>query len=68
MSVGTYSQFMDINNPLSIPVHDFLENAYDVNGNLLTVIYKNGGPSGRVVCTLTMTYDGSGNLLTLTRA
>lgn len=68
MTIGKYNRNSDMGNPLSIPVHDFLENTYDGNGNLLTVVYKLGGVSGEVVCTLTMTYDGNGNLLTLTRA
>jgi hypothetical protein len=33
----------------------------------VTIVYKTGGASGTVVATLTLTYDGSANLLTVTK-
>lgn len=47
-------------------VYDYLSLSYTDN-NLTTVVYKNGGPSGTVVATLTLTYDGS-NLISLTKS
>lgn len=67
MSLGKYDRVTDMSNPLGIPAHDFIQNTYDVSGNLTVVEYKLGGQVGTVVAVLTMTYDGSGNLLTVTR-
>lgn len=52
---------------LGIPPHDYIGNTY-TGSNLTTVVYKRGGASGTTVATLTMTYDGSNNLLTVTRS
>lgn len=52
---------------LEIPTHDFVQNTY-TTGNLTQVVFKRGGASGKTVATLTMTYDGSNNLLTVTRS
>ena len=41
--------------------------SYDANSNPLTVVYKKGGAAGSTVATLTLTYDGSGNVSTVTR-
>ena len=62
-----YSRETDMSNPLGIPAHDFINNTYDVDGNLTVVEYKLGGSAGTVVATLTMTYDATGNVLTVTR-
>ena len=51
---------------LGIPEHDYIANTY-TGTNLTEVVYKTGGASGTVVATLTLTYDGGGNLLTVTR-
>lgn len=51
---------------LSIPDADYISLGY-TGANLTTVVYKSGGASGTVVATLTLTYDGSGNILTVTR-
>jgi hypothetical protein len=51
---------------LNIPPHDYISNTYE-SGNLTQAVYKAGGSSGQIVATLTMTYDGSNNLLTVTR-
>ena len=52
---------------LGVPVHDYIANTY-TGDNLTEVVFKAGGASGTVVATLTLTYDGSGNLLTVTRS
>jgi hypothetical protein len=52
---------------LEIPTHDYIANTYTGNNPTQTV-FKRGGASGKIVLTLTMTYDGSGNLLTLARS
>ena len=62
-----YSRETDMSNPLRIPAHDFINNTYDVDGNLTVVEYKLGGSAGDIVMTLTMTYDATGNVLTVTR-
>jgi hypothetical protein len=52
---------------LAIPEHDYIALSYST-GNLTGLVYKTGGASGSTVATLTLTYDGSGNLLTVTRS
>jgi|GEM_PF-4731403 len=52
---------------LVIDEHDFIDCGYDVNGNLTSAVYKTGGAGGATVATLTLTYDGSGNLDTVTK-
>jgi hypothetical protein len=52
---------------LEIPPHDYYINTW-TDGKITQTVYKRGGASGTVVATVTMTYDGSGNLLTVTRA
>ena len=52
---------------LEIPTHDYIGNTY-TGSNLTQVVFKRGGASGKTVATLTMTYDGSNNLLTVTRS
>lgn len=52
---------------LQIPEHDYGANTYDGDSNLLTTVYRKGGPTGTIVATVTMTYDANGNLLTFRR-
>ena len=52
---------------LEIPTHDYIENSY-TGSNLTQTVFKRGGSSGKVVATLTLTYDGSNNLLTVARS
>ena len=52
---------------LEIPTHDYIVNTW-TGSNLTQTVFKRGGASGKTVATLTMTYDGSGNLLTVTRS
>ncbi len=51
---------------LNIPLHDYVSCSY-TGTNLTGVVFKNGGSSGNTVATLTLTYDGSNNLLTVTK-
>jgi hypothetical protein len=53
---------------LEVPTHDYISNTYDGSNNLTETVFKRGGSSGVTVAMLTYTYDGSGNLLTVTRA
>jgi hypothetical protein len=48
-------------------VYDYISLSYTGN-NLTTVVYKTGGASGTTIATLALTYDGSNNLLTVTRS
>ena len=52
---------------LEIPTHDYIENTY-TGSNLTQVVFKRGGASGKIVATLTMTYDGSNNLTSVTKS
>jgi len=52
---------------LNIPVHDYLSLSY-TGSDLTEVIYKTGGSGGTTVATLTLTYDGSNNLISVTKA
>jgi len=52
---------------LEIPTHDYIANTY-TGTNLTQAVFRRGGASGKVVATLTMTYDGSDNLLTVARS
>jgi len=49
-----------------IPIHDYRALGY-TSGNLTSVTYKTGGAGGTTVATLTLGYDGSGNLVSLTK-
>lgn len=52
---------------LSVPEHDYIGITNDANGNPTTVVYRYGGPSGQIVCTVNMGYDGNGYLTSVTR-
>ena len=52
---------------LSIPEHDYISLGY-TDGNLTNVTYKQGGSSGTTVGSLTLTYDGNGNLSSVTKS
>lgn len=51
---------------LNIPIHDYVSLGY-TGSNLTSVIYKVGGASGETVASLALTYDGSNNLITVTK-
>jgi len=52
--------------------YDFIQLTYVSAGNGIgeveTVTYRQGGSGGTIVATLTLTYDGSDNLDTITRS
>lgn len=56
-------------NQLVPEVYDFLDLTYDgvVVDQVNSVEYKTGGAGGTTVATLSMTYDGNGNVKTVTR-
>ena len=52
---------------LSIPEHDYIALSY-TGSNLTGVEYKDGGAGGTTVATLTLAYDGSDNLTSVTKS
>jgi hypothetical protein len=52
---------------LSIPEHDYISLSY-TGTNLTGVVYKTGGSGGTTVGTLTLAYDGSANLISVTKS
>lgn len=52
---------------LEIPPHNYIGMTY-TGSNLTGVIYKTGGSAGTTVATLTLVYDGSNNLISVTRS
>jgi len=52
---------------LSIPEHDYIALSY-TGSNLTGVVYKDGGSGGTTVATLTLAYDGSNNLTSVTKS
>lgn len=52
---------------LEIPEHDYIALSYTA-GNLTGVVYKTGGSGGTTVATLTLAYDGSGNLTSVAKS
>ena len=51
---------------LEIPPHDYISLSY-TGSNLTGVVYKTGGSGGTTVATLTLGYDGSDNLISVTK-
>lgn len=51
----------------SLPSYDYISCSY-TGSNLTGVVYKSGGSSGSTVATLTLTYDGSNNLTSVTKS
>ena len=52
---------------LEIPQHDHISLTY-TGSNLTGVVYKTGGSGGTTVATLTLAYDGSNNLISVTKS
>jgi hypothetical protein len=52
---------------LEIPEHDYIALSY-TGSNLTGVVYKIGGASGTTVATLVLVYDGSSNLVSVTKS
>jgi hypothetical protein len=51
----------------SLPTYDYISCSY-TGTNLTGVVYKSGGSSGTTVATLTLGYDGSNNLTSVTKS
>jgi hypothetical protein len=51
----------------SLPTYDYISCSY-TGSNLTGVVYKSGGSSGTTVATLTLGYDGSNNLTSVTKS
>lgn len=70
LDAGTYS-VTQIADGLSIPKYDYISLTYVASGNgvgeIETVTYKTGGSSGITVGALTLGYDASNRLSTVTR-
>ena len=66
LDAGTYS-LTQIAEGLSIPKYDYMSLSY-TGSNVTGVTYKQGGSGGITVATLTLTYDGSDNLTSITRS
>ena len=73
VSVGDVEIKNDSGNPiptiqgLEIPAHDYIALSY-TGANLTGVVYKDGGSGGTTVATLTLAYDGSSNLTSVTKS
>ena len=66
-SPATVSGTVNALQGLSIPEHDYIDMTY--SGTTLTgVVYKSGGSGGTVVATLALAYDGSNNLISVTKS
>ena len=68
---GLSSTRVVVDNPMgfSIPEYDYIGlTSYDANGNLLITQYRKGGASGILTGTVTMTYDGSNRMISITKS
>lgn len=66
ISLGQYSVDRQIDG-IGIPPYDYVSLTNYSGTNPQTITYKVGGASGTTVATLTLTYDGSGNLTSITK-
>lgn len=57
----TYLHVLTSGSP-AIPSHDATDLTYNGSNQLTTVEYYSGGLAGTLVATMTLTYDGSGNV------
>jgi hypothetical protein len=63
---GRYSSSAVISG-LNIPQHDYISLTY--SGDLITqAVFKVRGAAGDTVATLAFTYDGNGNVVTVTKS
>lgn len=62
----TANNYLAALNSLTPSVFDYISLTYTL-GNVTTVVYKNGGAGGTTISTLTLAYDGSGNLTSVTK-
>ena len=51
----------------AIPEHNYVSMTY-TGTSLASITYKQGGASGTAVATLSLTYDGNGNVSTITKS
>jgi hypothetical protein len=58
---------VNILNTLVTQNYDYISCSY-TGDNLTGVVFKTGGSTGTTVATLALTYDGSNNLLTVTKS
>lgn len=67
-TAGVHTQHVNVDNlvGLNVPEHDYISLGY-TGSNLTSVIYKLGGSGGATVATLSLAYDGSNNLTSITR-
>ncbi len=54
-------------NSFNIGAYDYIALSNYSGNNPQTITYKNGGASGTTIATLTIVYDGSGNILSVTK-
>jgi hypothetical protein len=64
---GTYANAVMAFQPLAPSNYDYIALGY-TGSNLTTVRYYLGGAGGTLVVSLTLAYDGSGNLMSVTRS
>lgn len=64
---GTYAEAIIALQPLAPTNYDYVSLGY-TGTNLTTVQYYQGGASGTLMVTLTLAYDGSNNLISVTRS
>ena len=64
---GTYAEGVVAFPPLGAIEYDYISLGC-TGGNLTTVEYYNGGPTGTLVNTLTLAYDGANNLISVTQS
>lgn len=65
-NLATINAGLETLNSLIPSVYDYIDLSY-TGSNLTTTVFKLGGSFGTVVSTLILTYDGGGNLLTVTK-
>ena len=56
---------LPVSHGLKVPEHDYVGMSYS-GSNMTQAIYKMGGPNGTTVATVTLGYDGNGNLTSVT--
>ena len=72
VALGDPAQVADLQkDSLGVPPHDYIALTYVAAGNgagkISTAVYKIGGSSGTTVATITLTYDSSNRMATVTR-
>lgn len=73
-NVGPSGFVAEVSSDGSIPVSGLVTASYDyislsyTSSNLTGVIFKTGGSTGTTVATLTLDYDGSNNLISVTKS